>query len=71
MEVEQGLINKITDQKILIEDREKKLRKKKFQIKLQRFYTDQIEAKISQELSSLHLSSIEKTLNKKLCEENL
>jgi len=69
--VEQGLINKITDKKILIEDNEKKQRKKKFQKKLQRFYTDQIEAKISQELSSLHLSSIEKTLNKKLCEENL
>lgn len=71
LDIQQGIIDRITDEKAFAEEERKRKKKKRIQMELQRFYSEQIEAKHSQEVSSMQLSNIEKDLNKKLYEEVL
>ena len=71
LDTEQGLINKIVDEKTAIEDQEKLRKKKKLQNEMHVFYSKQIQDKLESEISDFHLSNIEKMLNKEIINEAL
>ena len=71
LDAEQGLINKIVDEKTAIEEQEKIRKKKKLQNEMHMFYSKQIQDKLESEISEFHLSNIEKTLNKEMLSDVL